>query len=229
MQIVTIVPCYDVEKFCSSVLEGVRQHSDIVIPVNDGSCDGTEKILQNFTQRHPGVTQLITFPQNRGKGVALLEGMRVALASFSFDVLITLDGDGQHDPSYIHCLAALIKGGADLAIGMRTLNEMPLKNRIANTIITFLLHRLYPHAPHDTQSGYRAFNRKFVEMIVEQVHGHRYEMEFECLLLALSHHLHMRSCSIPTVYLDHNRSSHFSGVADSVLILKALWHHWRMH
>ncbi len=225
--IVAIIPCYNVEKYCRAVIEETLSYVSFLILVDDGSTDETGSILHNFQQKNQGKVYLIAFPKNRGKGVALLEGIQMALASISFDVLVTLDSDGQHLPSEIPRLVSLVAQGVDFAIGCREFSQMPFRSRFANRVISFLVYRIYPSAPSDTQSGFRAFSRKFVQKIGRQIKGCRYEVEFRCILLALRDGDRIGCCPIETIYFDKNRSSHFSQIRDSVQILKVLWNHWR--
>ena len=170
---------------------------------------------------------MIVFPKNRGKGAALLEGMKQALSSTPFEVLVTLDSDGQHLPSDIPKLALRITEGADLVIGCRQFNQMPLRSRVANMLISFLLRSVFSKAPIDNQSGFRAFSRKLVKEIVDHVTGDRYEMEFRCVLLALHDGYKIASSPIDTLYFDKNRSSHFGIFRDSFRILKVFFQYWR--
>ena len=215
------------EKYCESVVEKALLYVDQVILVDDGSIDGTHAILQNIQQRNRDRTHLIVFPKNQGKGAALLAGMKYALTSTPFEVLVTLDADGQHLPSEIPKLVSEIAGEVNFAIGCRQFNQMPFRSRFANTLISFFLHRLFPEAPHDNQSGFRAFSRTFTSEIVDRVTGCRYEMEFRCILLALHNGYKIASCPIHTIYLDKNRSSHFAKFGDSFRILRVFFQYWR--
>ena len=209
------------------MIEETLRYVDFLILVDDGSTDGTGPILHQIVQQNRDRFHLICFPKNRGKGEALLEGMKYAMKDTTFDVLITLDSDGQHLPSEIPLLASRVIQGADLVIGCRQFDRMPFRSRFANTAISFLLHRIHSKAPNDTQSGFRAFTPKFVQKIVNQISGSHYEMEFRCLLLALRDGNRTDYCSIQTIYLDENRSSHFAKIKDSCRILKVLFYYWR--
>lgn len=226
MKIVAIIPCYDVEKYCRKVIEETLNRVAFLVLIDDGSRDGTGTILHEMQQRNPKQIHLIVFPHNRGKGAALLAGIKYAFLS-SFDVLVTLDSDGQHLPSEIPRLASRVAEGVDLVIGCRQFDQMPFRSRFANTFISFLLRRIYANAPKDTQSGFRAFSLKLAQKIENEISGNRYEMEFRCILLALRDGDKVECCPIQTIYLDKNRSSHFAKIRDSVRILKVLFHYWR--
>lgn len=223
--IVALVPCYNVAQYCGPVVQELNSLCTHVIVVDDGSTDETETLLQKMASEYPQKTHLIRFPKNRGKGFALLEGFKYALAHFDFDVLATLDGDGQHLPCFITNLVQPIFQGADLVIGGRTFKKMPFCSRFGNKIIGFLLKCIYHKAPHDTQSGMRAYTSDLIREIVKSIPGGQYEMEFQCLLLALERGLEIIDVPIPTIYIEKNQSSHFRRLSDSFKILKELLLH----
>jgi hypothetical protein len=220
--VVGIIPCYNVAEFCEQVIRQTMRYVDHLIVIDDGSADETSAILAWLKSQVPDKLSVLTFPDNRGKGVGLMAGFCEALNRFDFHVLVTLDGDGQHPPAEIPKLVQAIREGAEMAIGGRDLSRMPARSKFGNTVVSGLLHWLHPHAPEDTQSGLRAFNLAFTETIVRSVTGSRYETEIQVLLLALSQRRKIVNVPIPTIYIDNNRSSKFRPVIDSVRILCAL-------
>lgn len=225
LKTVAVIPCYNVSKHCGDVFRGAIAFATHAIAVDDGSTDDTGQILRKEAAENPEKAHIVTLATNSGKGFALLEGFKYALEHFDFDALVTLDADGQHRPSDIPFLAASIKSGQELVIGSRLFRLMPLRSYIGNRIIAFFLRCFYPSAPLDTQSGLRAFSRDFVQEIVQKVPGGCYEMELECLLLALSEQRRVGSVAISTLYIEENTSSHFSPIRDSMKILKILFSH----
>lgn len=227
-EVVGIIPCYNVAEFCELVIRQAVRYVDRLIVIDDGSADGTGDVLAQLAQGMPDKISVITFPENRGKGVGLVAGFCEALNWFNFKVLVTLDGDGQHPPAEIPKLVQAIRTGAEMAIGGRDLERMPARSKFGNTFVSSLLRWLHPQAPIDTQSGLRAFNREFAEQVVRSVKGSRYETEIQMLLLALSQRRRIVDVPIPTIYIDNNRSSKFRPVADSIRILYALLG-WELH
>jgi LmbE family N-acetylglucosaminyl deacetylase len=225
---VAIIPCYNVENFCEDVILQTINYVEHIIVVNDGSTDKTSVILSALAATMPKRLTLINFPQNRGKGVALISGFYEALDKFDFQIVITLDADAQHPPSEIPNLVTTIQKGNDLVIGQRKFDHMPKRSRLGNTLIMYILRKLYPKAPIDTQSGLRAFKKDFVSEIVRKLYGSRYETELQILLLALSQERKIESVSIPTIYIDDNKSSKFRPVIDSMNIMLALIR-WRLN
>lgn len=224
--VIGLMPCYDVEDFCEKVILNTIQHVDHLIVVDDGSSDNTTQITRRLAVQLSGQISLIYFDRNQGKGVGLIAGFLHALNHFDFDMLVTLDADGQHLPARIPQLVGKIREGAEMVIGERQLAEMPGRSRVGNTLATHAIRWLHPHAPADTQSGMRAFNRELVEEIARRISGSRYETEFQILLLALSRGRRIASVPIPTIYIDNNRSSKFRPVLDTLRIARSMinWH-----
>ena len=227
MRLSIVVPCYNVEKYCRPVIEQILPQCTSLILIDDGSTDQTHKILQEFQSKNKEKIHLITFSENKGKGAALLKGFQYALNQIPFDTLLTIDSDGQHLPSEIPKLTASVAKGADFVIGSRNFKHAPFIRRLPNQIISFLLHRLFPNAPKDTQSGYRAFNKAVIQKFEKEIYGNRYELEFRCLIIALRDNLKIEECPIKTIYHKKNISSHFSAVKDSALILNVFFKYWR--
>ena len=219
---VGVIPCYDVEDFCEKIILQAINFVDHIIVIDDGSTDNTSSILSRLATGMPERISVITFSCNQGKGVGLITGFCEALNRFDFKTLITLDSDGQHPPAEIPHLVAMLENGAEMVIGGRQLEQMPGRSRLGNTMATLALRGFYREAPNDTQSGLRAFKREFVQDIVNEVPGSRYETEFQILLLALSQGRKIASVPIPTIYIDNNRSSKFRPITDSLNILWAL-------
>ena len=94
----------------------MRRYSPDILVVNDGSTDGTAELLAQQTDLH-----VITHPRNRGYGAALISAFAYAVAH-DFDVLVTMDCDGQHEPARIPVLLEAIHD-ADIVSGSRYLRD----------------------------------------------------------------------------------------------------------
>ena len=97
-QSLTALPIYNEHPHVQSVLAKVRQTSDAILVVDDGSSDGTTELLQ----QEEGIL-LITHPQNRGYGAALQSAFQYAI-DHQYEFLVTIDCDGQHEPQRIPML-----------------------------------------------------------------------------------------------------------------------------
>src|SRR5687768_4036873 len=102
MRVLTAIPVYNEDRHVLDVLQEVQRYSPSILVINDGSTDGTAKLLRQ--QR--GI-KVITHPRNRGYGAALISAFGYAL-KHQFDVLVTMDCDGQHEPARIPVLLEAI-------------------------------------------------------------------------------------------------------------------------
>src|SRR3954471_19914155 len=91
----TALPVYNEAAHVSAVLDEVLKYSPDVLVVNDGSKDDTGKILAARND-----VRVVTHPQNRGYGAALKSAFEYSQRE-GFDVLVTIDCDGQHQPCRI--------------------------------------------------------------------------------------------------------------------------------
>src|SRR5689334_3666002 len=116
-KILVIIPAYNEERFIGSVVLKVRQHAESVIVVDDGSTDGTAEIAE------AAGAIVVKHSENRGKGAALNTGFQQA-RQLKPEVLVLLDGDGQHLPEEVPLLIApVVRGEADIVIGSRYLQK----------------------------------------------------------------------------------------------------------
>ncbi len=155
-----VIPAHNEEANIRSVLEEISRLGlglDVLV-VDDASTDGTPKILEELGQKN---VRLIT---NLGYGGAVQTGFKYALRH-GYDCLVQMDGDGQHDPSYIPALLAPVQSGeCDVALGSRFLGslayEIPAARRMGialfRKIVSFFMRRPIT----DPTSGFQALNRK---------------------------------------------------------------------
>lgn len=160
--IVACVPVYNEEKTIAKVVLLTRKHVDKVIVCDDGSNDFTAEIAESLG------AMVIRHEENMGKGAALGSLFR-ASKELGADVMVTLDGDGQHDPDDIRELISLIlKGDADVVIGSRFIEEnshIPRYRRIGNRFLNFFTNAATKKKLTDTQSGFRAYSKRALEKI----------------------------------------------------------------
>lgn len=156
-KVVAAIPCFNTEPFIGDVVLKARKHVDQVIVINDGSHDGTAEAA-----RAAGAL-VRSHGANRGYGEAIKSCFEVARSSAA-DVLVILDGDGQHNPDEIpQLLAPILRGEADLIIGSRFLtnaNNMPRYRRFGIGVITFLWNFGSKVKVSDAQSGFRIYRRE---------------------------------------------------------------------
>lgn len=204
-----VVPCLNEERAIGALLRGVLAHCRDVIVIDDGSTDGTAAIVEGLP------VTLIRHPQRRGKGEALRAGFREALRLGASGVL-TLDGDGQHDPGDIpRLLDAARAVPGSLVIGARMLarEHQPDGRRRANDIADWGISWGCGVAVADTQSGQRWYPRSAVELVDIAAEDFVFEA---ALLIAAARELKLPIVSIPIAcrYETHARHSHFRPIRD---------------
>jgi hypothetical protein len=181
LKTLVIVPAYNEEARIAGVLHGIRQyipHADVLI-VDDGSTDLTREVALRAGAK------VISHPFNLGYGAALQTGYQYALMK-NYEGLVQMDGDGQHDPSSIVDLLAIVqKGEADIAIGSRFLEakeiastpppyRAPLTRRLGMKLFGMIASLLIHQKVTDPTSGFQAMNRR----VLEWVSGDRFPCDY---------------------------------------------------
>lgn len=212
--ITCVIPAFQAGATLASVVSGVRAAvpGAHIIVVDDGSSDDTAAVATDVADH------VIVFGRNRGKGAALRVAFSEAL-HHDAEIIVTLDADGQHDPSLVPALVEQL-AGYDLVIGQRMQrnSSMPWRRRLTNTLANLAVHAVAGVRLEDTQSGFRAMRRAVVENV--RARGDRYEFETDFLVRALHRGYRVQNTIVPTVY---GPPSHFRQVRDSVRIVRTLW------
>ncbi|MDB5333170.1 MAG: dolichol-phosphate mannose synthase [Phycisphaerales bacterium] len=224
-RICCIIPCYNVGEFCAPVIRECAGHVGRIVVVDDGSTDETAEHLRAAQAEFPDIVHVLTLAPNQGKGVALVRGFRHALGKTDCDVIVTIDGDGQHRPGDIPRVARpCLEGRADFVIAQRQFPpSTPARSRVGNNLSTAMLSAAYRHTPRDTQCGLRAHTRAYVREVLEVVEGNRYETEARIIMLALRWGRRIGQVPVPAIYHGRNESSHYRPLADSLRILGAFF------
>lgn len=201
--ITALVPAYEEGPRIAAVVAGARVHLPVVV-VDDGSFDDTAAVAESA-----GATVLRQVP-NAGKGSALRAGFRHALDAGAAAV-VTLDADGQHDPSEIPLfLAAFAAGRPELVIGQRDFTRMPPVRRLSNSVGGATLALALGRGVPDNQSGYRLIGRTLMRALLDSDEsGFEFEVEMIARCIALG--LPMTSVPITTIYAgepSHIRPGH---------------------
>lgn len=217
--IAVIIPCYNAGNRLEKVIQSLIKFPVDIFVVDDGSTDNCIASVINMP------ISIISFPENRGKGFAILEGLKNTLKFPQYESFCFMDADGQHDPQFLPLFfETWEKSKADIIIGQRDLQpeKTPIPSKIGNSITQYLLKVLIECPLKDTQCGFRLYSRSYAEEIVATVPPGRYETETWILLLALKKRKKIIPIPISSIYEEKNRSSHFRKIYDSVRILKTI-------
>ncbi len=160
MKTLLIIPAHNEEKCLPGLLEEVRRAGYDAVVVNDASSDATELLA-----RTAGFS-VLCLPVNLGIGGGVQTGFIYALRN-GYDVVVQVDGDGQHDPGEVpRVIGPIAAGEADCVVGSRympaapdTGYKTPFARRMGMYFSTAILQLATGLRIHDTTSGFRALNR----------------------------------------------------------------------
>ena len=156
MRTLTAIPVYNEARHVRDVLAQVRKYSPDVLVIDDGSTDDTAGLLAAEPALHR-----VTHPRNRGYGAAIASAFRYAI-DHDFDLLVTTDCDGQHEPARIPVLLEAVHD-ADIVSGSRYLRDFrqdtpaPTDRRSINMTITREVNARYGLDLTDTFCGFKAY------------------------------------------------------------------------
>ncbi|MDR3365353.1 MAG: glycosyltransferase family 2 protein [Prevotellaceae bacterium] len=177
-EICVVIPTYNNGQFLPSVLDDVLRYTSQVVVVNDGSTDHTSAVLERYRAQ----VEVVSYPQNRGKGFALGRGFDRAEA-LGYAHAISMDADGQHFADDLPQLVEAAKAhpGA-MIVGSRALRQenMPQQNTFANKFSNFWFTVQTGTKLPDTQTGFRLY--PLAEMKGMRALTSRYEAELELLV-----------------------------------------------
>lgn len=194
-KICAIIPFYNEKHFILNVILESLKYVNKIIAVNDGSEDGSEKLIQNLEN-----VTLLNYKTNYGKGKALQSGFDECLKN-DFEFIVTMDGDNQHDPKYIPDIIDKLTD-FDVAIGDRLskMKSMPLPRIFSNKITSFLMSLKTGQNIQDSQCGFRAYKKEVLQSVRTISSG--YEAESEILIYAARKGFKIGFVHIPTIYGD---------------------------
>jgi glycosyltransferase involved in cell wall biosynthesis len=213
-RVLTALPVFNEVTHVGSVLDQVLQFNRDVLVVDDGSSDGTSKLL---ARRNDVIT--VRHPQNQGYGAALRTTFDYA-QTHGYDVLVTIDCDGQHEPRLIPELAAAVfsqpQGPVDIVSGSRYLKTFdgdslpPEDRRRINFEITAWLNRVFRLGITDAFCGFKAYRVAALHHLEITELG--YAMPLQVWVQAARYCLKVVEFPVPLIYLDEKRS--FGGALD---------------
>ncbi|MGL6096921.1 MAG: glycosyltransferase family 2 protein [Fimbriiglobus sp.] len=203
MRFLTAIPVYNEAPHVAPVLAAVRRYSPDILMVDDGSTDGTAARLD----AEPGLLR-VTHPRNRGYGAAVATAFKYAIRH-GFDVLVTMDCDGQHQPDRIPVLLEAIHD-ADIVSGSRYFREFrqdtvaPSDRRYINATITAEINERFGLTITDAFCGFKAYRVPALAMLNPTETG--WGMPLQLWVQAARLGLRVKEVGVPRVYLDPSRS-----------------------
>jgi dolichol-phosphate mannosyltransferase len=209
MRLLTAIPVYNEERHLLSVLREVKRYSPEILVVNDGSTDHTAELLSRQAD-----IRVITHPRNRGYGAALISGFDYA-CRHGYEVLVTTDCDGQHEPARIPVLREAIHD-ADIVSGSRYLRDFrqnssaPQDRMQINRIIAAELNERFGLQLTDAFCGFKAYRTCALAQL--RITETSWGMPLQLWVQSARLGLRIKEVGVPRVYLDPKRA--FGGVLD---------------
>lgn len=200
-RVLAIVPAYNEEASIARVVRSIREAHpavDIVV-VNDGSGDNTSQRAMEAG------AIVLDLPVNLGIGGAVQTGYKYA-RRHGYDIAVQIDGDGQHDPKDLsRLLGVLSSKEADMVIGSRFVTDTgyrpSLGRKVGMKIFSHLVSKIVRQPIRDTTSGYRAVNRRVIELFSREYPTDYPEVE----VLVLLYRHRFRVKEVP-VTMNHRKS-----------------------
>jgi dolichol-phosphate mannosyltransferase len=209
MHLLTAIPVYNEDEYLQPVLTEVLRSADDVLVVDDGSTDRTPDLLRGFP-----TVRTIRHVRNRGYGAGLRTAFRAAIEG-GYDGLVTLDCDGQHEPSRIPELAARLVD-ADVVSGSRYLRVFdpsqrpPEERRRINIEVTRWLNECLGLNLTDAFCGFKAYRTSALERF--EITDDGYAMPLQVWVQAVAAGMRIVEVAVPLIYLDESRA--FGGSLD---------------
>ena len=219
-RIIAAIPCLNEEQFIGDIVAKARVYVDKVIVIDDGSTDKTAELAK------AAGAEVIRHETRQGAGAATRSAFEAA-KRYDADVLITLDGDGQHNPDEIpQVLAPILRGEADLVIGSRFLqsniDHVPKYRTLGIDVINWLYNFGSKLRVADAQSGFRAHSRQLLESIKITENGFGFSVQV--LIQARKKGLLIKEVPVSCIYHSEGSSlnpiAHGLGVAWNVVKLR---------
>jgi glycosyltransferase involved in cell wall biosynthesis len=196
--VLIILPAYNESVVISSVISDIiKEGFNNILVVDDCSSDNTKYIAEQAG------AIVLKHPINRGAGAATATGVEYAKRN-NFEKIILMDSDGQHSSKDIKKLLVELEN-FDVVIGsrmIRNLDSMPVQRKLANKVGSLVTLFFFGKFVHDSQSGFKAFNRRAIECI--KITFDRYEFCSEIVGEISKHSLTVKEVPIKILYSEHS-------------------------
>jgi len=216
------IPAYNEARTIRGLAEAALAQCVRVLVVDDGSADGTGAQLEGLP------ITLLRHPVNRGKAASLRTAFQHALA-LGATCVVTIDGDGQHDPRDAAKLLAVWHRRPDrLVIGARLHDRtrIPRLRYFGNRTACFWISWAAGHAIADTQSGFRVYSREVIEIALAHCAScSGFTFESEIIIAAAQRGHRTLAVTIGACYPVDARPSHYRAGPDTIKIIAMVARH----
>ena len=214
-KILVTIPAYNEAGYIEAIIKKTQQYVDQVVVVDDGSSDETSRYAAGAG------ADVVLHEHNKGYGEAIRSCLDAANRLLA-DIVVTMDGDGQHDPQEIQAIISpIVIGQADIVIGSRflnNLNEVPAYRKFGIKVITGLFNVFSSMKVSDAQSGFRAYNKKALALLLPlQETG----MSISTEIIIKARKLGLRVVEVPITVVYHGDSSTFNPVVHGLSVAMA--------
>lgn len=183
MKVSVIIPTKNEEKTIGKIIEKIKIYADEILVIDGHSRDRTKEIAEKLDVK-------VILDNNKGKGDAINIGLREA----KYEVIVLIDGDGEHNPTEIPKFLEKIKD-FDLVVGEREMYRS-FGRGLVNKWNSFWVNLLIPGID-DVQCGFRAIRKEILKEI--KLEGEGFEIELNLLLEAVKNNARIGKISITTV------------------------------
>ena len=213
--VLILIPAYNEAATIADIVERARLHGPVLV-VDDGSTDGTGAAAG------AAGAEVVSLGARRGKGAALRRGFAEALRR-GVSRVVTLDGDGQHEPDEIPRLLkvaieepdAVVIGGRLAGLAESPARVIPVGRLAALRVAGFFIDWLSGAPVADTQSGFRVYPVSLLAAVKPRRGG--FVLETEMLLRAADRGIHLREVPITPIHFE-DRRSRFRPVRDGLAV-----------
>lgn len=218
--VVAVIPVYNHPATVGGIVEAVRRHGLRCVLVDDGSESGCAQVLDELAREHGDALALVRLPRNRGKGGAMMAGLREAHRQ-GYTHALQIDADGQHDTGDIPRFLAVSREHPQAVVcGCPVYDASVPKSRLYARYATHAwvwIHTL-SFDIRDSMCGFRVYPvAAVVDVIDREAPGER--MDFDVEVLVRLHWRGLRIVSQPTrVSYPRDGISHFRVWLDNLLI-----------
>jgi glycosyltransferase involved in cell wall biosynthesis len=207
-----VIPAFNEAATIREVASAALRFVPRVIVVDDGSSDGTSSALDGLA------IELLRNDTNQGKAASLWRGLQQALSDENITAVMTIDGDGQHDPTESpKLLSAARRYPRHIVIGSRLWNRaaIPPARYRANRFANFWIAWASGQPIEDSQSGFRVYPADLIRSVKLSCTRERsFVFESEILIEGARMGFYAMPVRVSTVYRGNARPSHFRPVTD---------------